>query len=96
MTLSLKKRLVDIKQGIYLICRADLKLATIKNHYKKRFACLHNIEYDNVIIYDIQDESSRTNQAYSVSLKKTVTASKYSHLLRNLSAHDVITNKSVP
>ena len=52
-------------------------------------------EYDGVIIYDIQDESSRTNQDRPFAFKQTVDPREYSHLLRNLSAQDVITYKSV-
>ena len=48
-----------------------------------------------MIIYDIQDESSRTNQDRPFAFKQTVDPREYSHLLRNLSAQDVITYKSV-
>ncbi|WP_273048012.1 methylenetetrahydrofolate reductase [Pseudoalteromonas sp.] len=99
MALSLKEKIVDTKQGVYLIGTTPPKIGTDKAQLKiiaeKLLGRLHEIEYDGVIIYDIQDESSRTNQARPFAFKQTVDPREYSHLLRNLSAQDVITYKSV-
>ena len=99
MALSLKEKIEDTKQGVYLIGTTPPKIGTDKAQLKtiaeKLLGRLHEIEYDGVIIYDIQDESSRTNQDRPFAFKQTVDPREYSHLLRNLSAQDVITYKSV-
>ncbi|MEL0631840.1 hypothetical protein V6237_03585 [Pseudoalteromonas carrageenovora] len=99
MALSLQEKIEDTKQGVYLIGTTPPKIGTDKAQLKtiaeKLLGRLHEIEYDGVIIYDIQDESSRTNQARPFPFKQTVDPREYSHLLRNLSAQDVITYKSV-
>ncbi|GAA66895.1 hypothetical protein P20429_1008 [Pseudoalteromonas sp. BSi20429] len=90
---------MDTNQGVYLIGTTPPKIGTDKAQLKtiaeKLLGRLHEIEYDGVIIYDIQDESSRTNQDRPFAFKQTVDPREYSHLLRNLSAQDVITYKSV-
>ncbi|MBQ4857003.1 hypothetical protein [Pseudoalteromonas sp. MMG007] len=99
MALSLQEKIEDTKQGVYLIGTTPPKIGTdeaqLKTIAEKLLGRLHEIEYDGVIIYDIQDESSRTNQARPFPFKQTVDPREYSHLLRNLSAQDVITYKSV-
>lgn len=99
MALSLKEKIVDTNQGVYLIGTTPPKIGTDKAQLKtiaeKLLGRLHEIEYDGVIIYDIQDESSRTNQDRPFAFKQTVDPRECSHLLRNLSAQDVITYKSV-
>ncbi|MBH0074232.1 methylenetetrahydrofolate reductase [Pseudoalteromonas sp. SWYJ118] len=99
MALSLKEKIVDTNQGVYLIGTTPPKIGTDKAQLKtiaeKLLGRLHEIEYDGVIIYDIQDESSRTNQDRPFAFKQTVDPREYSHLIRNLSAQDVITYKSV-
>ena len=99
MALSLKEKIEDTNQGVYLIGTTPPKIGTDKAQLKtiaeKLLGRLHEIEYDGVIIYDIQDESSRTNQDRPFAFKQTVDPREYSHLLRNLSAQDVITYKSV-
>jgi len=99
MALSLQEKIEDTKQGVYLIGTTPPKVGTDKAQLKtiaeKLLGRLHEIEYDGVIIYDIQDESSRTNQARPFPFKQTVDPREYSHLLRNLSTQDVITYKSV-
>ncbi|MEN8635215.1 hypothetical protein ABFV74_05730 [Pseudoalteromonas distincta] len=99
MALSLKEKIEDTNQGVYLIGTTPPKIGTDKAQLKtiaeKLLGRLHEIEYDGVIIYDIQDESSRTNQARPFAFKQTVDPREYSHLLRDLSAQDVITYKSV-
>ena len=99
MALSLKEKIEDTNQGVYLIGTTPPKIGTDKAQLKtiaeKLLGRLHEIEYDGVIIYDIQDESSRTNQARPFAFKQTIDPREYSHLLRDLSAQDVITYKSV-
>ncbi|MFP3374334.1 hypothetical protein SB756_33740, partial [Pseudomonas sp. SIMBA_068] len=69
--------------------------AQLKTIAEKLLGRLHEIEYDGVVIYDIQDESSRTNQARPFPFKQTVDPREYSKLLKDLSRLDVITYKSV-
>jgi hypothetical protein len=99
MALSLQEKIEDTKQGVYLIGTTPPKIDTDKAQLKtiaeKLLGRLHEIEYDGVIIYDIQDESSRTEQARPFAFKQTVDPREYSHLLRGLSHLDVITYKSV-
>ena len=99
MALSLQEKIEDTNQGVYLIGTTPPKSGTDKAQLEtiaqKLLGRLHEIEYDGVIIYDIQDESSRTAQPRPFPFKETVDPREYSHLLRNLSQQDVITYKSV-
>lgn len=99
MALSLQEKIQDTNQGVYLIGTTPPKIGTDKAQLKviaeKLLGRLHEIEYDGVIIYDIQDESSRTEQARPFAFKQTVDPREYSQLLRGLSDLDVITYKSV-
>ncbi|WP_404342914.1 hypothetical protein [Pseudoalteromonas mariniglutinosa] len=99
MALSLQEKIADSNQGVYLIGTTPPKFGTDKAQLEtiaqKLLARLHEIEYDGVIIYDIQDESSRTAQPRPFPFKQTVDPREYSHLLRDLSHLDVITYKSV-
>ncbi|MBQ4832000.1 methylenetetrahydrofolate reductase [Pseudoalteromonas sp. MMG010] len=99
MALSLKEKIEDTNQGVYLIGTTPPKVGTDKAQLKaiaeKLLGRLHEIEYDGVVIYDIQDESSRTEQARPFPFKQTVDPREYSRLLRDLSNLDVITYKSV-
>ena len=99
MALSLQQKIEDTNQGVYLIGTTPPRIGTDKAQLEtiaqKLLDRLHEIEYDGVIIYDIQDESSRTDKPRPFPFKKTVDPREYSHLLRSLSHLDVITYKSV-
>ncbi len=99
MALSLKEKISDPKQGVYLIGTTPPKLGTDRAQLeaiaRKLLGRLHEIEYDGVVIYDIQDESSRTQIQRPFPFKETVDPREYSRLLRHLSQLDVITYKSV-
>jgi 5,10-methylenetetrahydrofolate reductase len=99
MALSLKQKIQDPKQGVYLIGTTPPKMGTDKAQLEtianKLLARLHEIEYDGVIIYDIQDESSRTAVPRPFPFRKTVDPREYSQLISQLSELDVITYKSV-
>jgi len=99
MALSLQEKIEDTNQGVYLIGTTPPKSgtdkATLETIAQKLLGRLHEIEYDGVIIYDIQDESSRTAIPRPFPFKETVDPREYSKLLRNLSQQDVITYKSV-
>ncbi len=99
MALSLQEKIEDTNQGVYLIGTTPPKSGTDKAQLEtiaqKLLGRLHEIEYDGVIIYDIQDESSRIAKPRPFPFKETVDPREYSQLLRSLSQLDVITYKSV-
>ncbi|MGS0497709.1 methylenetetrahydrofolate reductase [Pseudoalteromonas mariniglutinosa] len=99
MALSLQEKIEDTNQGVYLIGTTPPRIGTDKAQLEtiaqKLLGRLHEIEYDGVVIYDIQDESSRTDKPRPFPFKQTVDPREYSHLLRSLSHLDVITYKSV-
>ena len=99
MALSLREKIEDPTQGVYLIGTTPPKIGTdqvaLETIAKKLLNRLHHIEYDGVVVYDIQDESSRTQQPRPFPFKQTVDPREYSCLLKELSQLDVITYKSV-
>jgi hypothetical protein len=99
MALSLQEKISDPNQGVYLIGTTPPKMGTdeaqVKTIAKKLLGRLHEIEYDGVVIYDIQDESSRTQVPRPFPFKYTVDPCEYSQLVKELSQLDVITYKSV-
>ncbi|RXJ72106.1 hypothetical protein CS022_17705 [Veronia nyctiphanis] len=99
MALSLKEKIKDPSQGVYLIGTTPPKLGTDKEKVAeiahKLLARLHEIEFDGVVIYDIQDESSRTDVPRPFPFKHTVDPREYSQLVKQISDQDVITYKSV-
>ncbi|MCF2856591.1 methylenetetrahydrofolate reductase [Pseudoalteromonas sp. SMS1] len=99
MALSLQEKILDPNQGVYLIGTTPPKLGTDKEQVQtiatKLLNRLHEIEYDGVVIYDIQDESSRTEVPRPFPFKQTVDPCEYSQVVSQLSKLDVITYKSV-
>ncbi|KZN46329.1 methylenetetrahydrofolate reductase [Pseudoalteromonas luteoviolacea] len=99
MALSLQEKILDPNQGVYLIGTTPPKLGTDKEQVQtiatKLLNRLHEIEYDGVVIYDIQDESSRTDVPRPFPFKQTVDPCEYSQVVSELSKLDVITYKSV-
>ena len=53
------------------------------------------VVYGIILVFDIQDESSRTELPRPFPFKQTVDPREYSRLLREISHLDVITYKSV-
>ncbi len=99
MALTLQEKIEDARQGVYLIGTTppkfdtdDIKLQAIA---EKLLGRLNEIEYDGVVVYDIQDESSRISAPRPFPFKETIDPRRYSRLLRRLSHLDVITYKSV-
>ncbi|KZN32644.1 methylenetetrahydrofolate reductase [Pseudoalteromonas luteoviolacea] len=99
MALSLQEKILDPNQGVYLIGTTPPKQGTDKEQVQtiatKLLNRLHEIEYDGVVIYDIQDESSRTDVPRPFPFKQTVDPCEYSQVVSELSKLDVITYKSV-
>ena len=65
MALSLQQKIQAPTQGVYLIGTTPPKMGTEKDKVTEianmLLGRLHEIEYDGLVIYDIQDESSRTS-----------------------------------
>ena len=99
MALTLQQKIEDPRQGVYLIGttppKADTDDMQLQAIAHKLLARLHEIEYDGVVVYDIQDESARTDVPRPFPFKHTIDPRKYSQVLRSLSGLDAITYKSV-
>ena len=59
MALSLREKIEDPRQGVYLIGttppKADTDEVAMRAIAEKLLGRLHEIEYDGVVVYDIQD-----------------------------------------
>ncbi|MDA9556630.1 methylenetetrahydrofolate reductase [Vibrio sp.] len=99
MPLTLKQKIENPSQGVYMIGTTPPKLGTdndkISEIAHKLLERLNSLEYDGVVIYDIQDESSRTSIPRPFPFKNTVDPREYSQLIKQISQKDVITYKSV-
>lgn len=99
MALSLAEKIADPQQGVYLIGTTPPKAGTAADKSSriagKLLGRLQQLEYDGLIVYDIQDESSRVATERPFPFQSTLDPREYSRLLRELSAQDVITYKSV-
>lgn len=99
MALSLQQKIEDPNQGVYLIGTTPPKSETNDEQLtmiaQKLLDRLTQLEYDGVVIYDIQDESSRVDSPRPFPFKQTIDPRKYSQLIRTLAGLDVITYKSV-
>jgi hypothetical protein len=66
MALSLQQKITDPNQGVYLIGttppKADTAIDKTVRIAKKLLARLNEVEYDGLVVYDIQDESSRVSE----------------------------------
>lgn len=99
MALSLQQKITDPRQGVYLIGTTPPKASTPADKTtriaQKLLGRLNEVEYDGLIVYDIQDESSRVNTTRPFPFHRTLDPREYGQLLRNLAQQDVITYKSV-
>ncbi len=99
MALSLQQKITDPRQGVYLIGTTPPKANTPQDKTeriaKKLLARLNEIEYDGLVVYDIQDESSRVSAERPFPFHSTLDPRDYGQLLRQLAQQDVITYKSV-
>lgn len=99
MHLSLRDKFADPSRGVYFIgttpprdTTSDEQMAEIA---KKLLARLAMLEYDGLIIYDIQDESARTDKPRPFPFKQTRDPRDYSRLIATLTDRETITYKSV-
>jgi 5,10-methylenetetrahydrofolate reductase len=99
MSSLLQNKINDPRQGVYFIGTTPPKasieagqMIEIAEKFKMR---LESLEYDGLIVYDIQDESSRIDKPRPFPFAGTKDPRAYSALLRKLSIHPVITYKSI-
>ena len=99
MHLSLRDKFADPNRGVYFIgttpprdTTSDEQMREIAEKLLGRLAAL---EYDGLIIYDIQDESARTDKPRPFPFKQTRDPRDYSRLIASLSDRETITYKSV-
>ncbi|MGB0733026.1 MAG: methylenetetrahydrofolate reductase [Pontibacterium sp.] len=99
MTLALKEKFADPTRGVYLIGTCPPKAGTEPNTVNeiadKLLARLTLLEFDGMIVYDIQDESSRIDAPRPFPFMATLDPREYSALLRKKSSRPIITYKSV-
>lgn len=99
MESELKHKFTELSRGVYFIGttppKEDTPLEQVSAIAGKLLARLTEIEYDGLIVYDIQDETSRIDKPRPFPFKSTHDPRLYSQLLRQQSAREVITYKSV-
>ncbi|MCA6128310.1 methylenetetrahydrofolate reductase [Thalassolituus oleivorans] len=89
----------NIHQGVYFVGTTPPKDSTTNERVdeiaEKLLERLSALDYDGMIVYDIQDESSRTNKPRPFPFMQTFDPCAYSRIIREKSGHPVITYKSV-
>jgi len=99
MKQDLRAKFADKNRGVYLVGTCPPKDGTSGEQASeiatKLLARLGQIDYDGLIVYDIQDESSRTDVPRPFPFMRTLDPRMYSKLVREISEHPVITYKSV-
>jgi len=96
---ELSARYNDIHRGVYFIGttppKSDTPLEQVDSIASKLLERVSDIDFDGLIVYDIQDENSRTNKPRPFPFKSTHDTRLYSSLLNKKSQRPVITYKSV-
>ncbi|WP_426358392.1 methylenetetrahydrofolate reductase [Pseudocolwellia sp. HL-MZ19] len=96
---ELKARYNDIHRGVYFIGttppKSDTPLDQVDSIASKLLERVSDIDFDGLIVYDIQDENSRTSKPRPFPFKSTHDTRLYSSLLNKKSKRPVITYKSV-
>lgn len=96
---ELKARYNDIHRGVYFIGttppKSDTPLEEVESIANKLLDRVSDIDFDGLIVYDIQDEDSRTKKPRPFPFKSTHDPRLYSSLLNKKSKRPVITYKSV-
>jgi hypothetical protein len=95
----LRAKSEDAKFGVYFIGttppREGVPLEKVEEVANKLVARLDKIDFDGLIVYDIQDESSRTDVQRPFPFNKTFEPCHYSQMLSFKTNKPVITYKSV-
>lgn len=96
---ELRIRYNDNSRGVYFIGttppKSDTPIEQVEDIATKLLDRVSDIDFDGLIIYDIQDEDSRTNVPRPFPFKSTHDPRLYSSLLNKKSKRPVITYKSV-
>jgi 5,10-methylenetetrahydrofolate reductase len=96
---ELRARYNDVNRGVYFIGttppKSDAPLEQVEVIAEKLLERVSDIDFDGLIVYDIQDENSRTSQPRPFPFKSTHDPRHYSSLLKSKSQRPVITYKSV-
>ncbi len=99
MSISLQQKFSDPSRGVYFVGttppRDNTEPEKVIEIADKLLGRLRQIDYDGLIVYDIQDESSRISKPRPFPYMQTLDPREYSRLLRSHSSHAVITYKSV-
>lgn len=95
----LRAKSEDATFGVYFIGttppREGVTLEKVEEVANKLVARFDKIDYDGLIVYDIQDESSRTDVKRPFPFNRTFDPCHYSQILGNKTKKPVITYKSV-
>ena len=98
-TQDLREKFADTHQGVYLFGTCPPKDSTSAEAASeiadKLLERLNNVNFDGLIVYDIQDESSRIDKPRPFPFMQTLDPRLYSKILREKSGQPVITYKSV-
>ncbi len=96
---ELRARYNDINRGVYFIGttppKSDTPIAQVSTIADKLLERVSDIDFDGLIVYDIQEEDSRTSKPRPFPFKSTHDSRFYSSLLNQKSTRPVITYKSV-
>lgn len=99
MKQDLRTKFADNSRGVYLFGTTPPKATTTaelaSDIADKLLDRLQHVEYDGLIVYDIQDESSRIDMPRPFPYMRTLDPRAYSKLLRDKSEKPIITYKSV-
>ncbi|TDO98891.1 hypothetical protein [Marinomonas balearica] len=99
MTTELARKFQDPTRGVYFIGTTPPKLSTEEDKLQeissKLLGRLAELEYDGMVVYDIQDESSRVTEPRPFPFMETHDPRAWSKRLSNASERPVITYKSV-
>lgn len=99
MRANLATRLRDPSRGVYFVGTTAPKIGVAVTDMQaiadKLLNRLSAIDYDGLVVYDIQDESSRTDLPRPFPFKETYDSRIYSQVLTDKSKHPTITYKSV-
>ena len=96
---ELRARYNDVNRGVYFIGttppKSDTPIEQVSTIADKLLERVNDIDFDGLIVYDIQNEDSRTSRPRPFPFKSTHDPRLYSSLLQQKSNRPVITYKSV-
>ncbi|MBP0048860.1 hypothetical protein H9C73_08935 [Marinobacterium sp. AK62] len=99
MSDSLQQKFADPHRSVCFVGTTPPKASTedmqMREIAERLLARLDTLEYDGLIVYDIQDESSRIDTPRPFPYMETRDPREYSQLLHSLSQRPIITYKSV-